>query len=163
MERLPLRGTESVPALPPWISMQTAFSKSGLHNRRGATLMISKQCHSRLSRRKFLRDTGISAVTLSAAPSLLAAGTPPVGPRASRNPVRIGVVGGGFGSHFQWHLHPDCKVTAVCDVRADRLGRLRQVYGCEKGYRDYKEFLKQPGLDAIALFTPAPLHAAMGI
>ena len=125
--------------------------------------MIPKQSENHLSRRKFLRNTGVSGVALSAAPSLLAAGTPPVGPRASRTPVRIGVVGGGFGSHFQWHLHPDCKVTAVCDVRADRLERLRQVYGCEKGYRDYKEFLKQPGLDAIALFTPAPFHAAMGI
>ncbi len=124
--------------------------------------MIPKQCHSRLSRRKFLRDTGISAVTLSAAPSLLAAGTSPVGPRASTNPVRIGVVGGGFGSHFQWHLHPDCKVTAVCDVRADRLERLRQVYGCEKGYRDYREFLKHPELDAVALFHACPFPCRHG-
>jgi predicted dehydrogenase len=123
--------------------------------------MIPKQSKSPLSRRKFLRDSGVSAVTLSAAPSLLAAGAAPVGPRASTNPVRIGVVGGGFGSSFQWHLHPDCKVTAVCDVRTDRLERLMQVYRCEKGYKDYREFLKHPELDAVALFTPAPFHAAM--
>jgi predicted dehydrogenase len=125
--------------------------------------MIQKHSKNHLSRRKFLRNTGVSAVTLSTAPSLLVSGTPLAGPRASRNPVGIGIVGGGFGSHFQWHLHPDCRVTAVCDVRADRLERLRQVYRCEKGYQDYKEFLKQPGLDAVALFTPAPFHAAMGI
>src|SRR5262245_51193491 len=103
--------------------------------------MTSEHSRRRLSRRKFLRHGGISAVTLSASP--LFAATPPEGPRASRNPVRIGVVGGGFGAHFQWHLHPDCKVIAVCDVRADRLERLKQVYGSENGHRDYKEFLKQ--------------------
>jgi hypothetical protein len=49
----------------------------------------------------------------------------------------------------------------VCDVRTDRLERLTQVYRCEKGYKDYREFLKHPELDAVALFTPAPFHAAM--
>jgi predicted dehydrogenase len=102
-------------------------------------------------------------MTLPVGTSGLAAGDPLPGPRASVSPVRIGVVGGGFGSYFHWHLHPHCKVTAVCDVRADRLLRLQQVYGCEKGYKDYREFLRHSQLDAVALFTPAPFHAAMGI
>ncbi len=84
-----------------------------------------------------------------------------IGPRAVPKPVRIGVVGGGFGAEFQWHLHPDAKVAAVCDIRPDRLQRLARVYGCDTGFRSFREMLKHPGLDAVAVFTPAPMHVWM--
>src|SRR5262245_9023827 len=77
--------------------------------------------------------------------------------------LKIGVVGGGFGSSFQWHLHPNCTVAAVCDLRPDRLQRLSEVYRCNSTYRNFREFLKHPGLEAVAVFTPAPLHAWMDI
>lgn len=77
--------------------------------------------------------------------------------------VRIGVVGGGFGSSFQWHLDPDSSVTAVCDVRADRLQRLQETYRCNKGYAQFREMLKHPGMNAVAVFTPAPMHAWMAV
>jgi predicted dehydrogenase len=83
--------------------------------------------------------------------------------QATGRQVRIGVVGGGFGSSFQWHLHPNCKVTAVCDIRPDRLQRLSEVYRCGNTYRSFREMLKHPELDAVAVFTPAPLHAWMDI
>src|SRR5438876_11734444 len=38
----------------------------------------------------------------------------------SRRKVRIGVVGGGFGTAFQWQQHPNCVVTGVTDLRAER-------------------------------------------
>jgi predicted dehydrogenase len=75
--------------------------------------------------------------------------------------VRIGVVGGNFGSTFQWHLDPNCKVTAVCDLRDDRLERLVKAYGPAATYKDFHQFLKHPDLDAIAVFTPVPLHVWM--
>jgi predicted dehydrogenase len=77
--------------------------------------------------------------------------------------VRIGVVGGGFGATFQWHLHPDCTVAAVCDLRPDRLQRLSEVYRCGNTFRDFRAMLKHPSLDAVAVFTPAPLHAWMAV
>ncbi|MCC6860451.1 MAG: Gfo/Idh/MocA family oxidoreductase [Bryobacterales bacterium] len=77
--------------------------------------------------------------------------------------LRIGVVGGGFGSSFQWHLHPDCTVAAVCDIRPDRLQRLQEVYRCPNPYRSFREFLKHKEMDAVAVFTPAPLHAWMDV
>src|SRR5262249_43542379 len=69
-----------------------------------------------VTRRSFMGGLGVSAAaqTLSAAPA--------------GKEVKIGIVGGGFGSSFQWHLHPKCKVTAVCDIRPDRLQRLSEVY-----------------------------------
>src|SRR5438105_12920850 len=104
-----------------------------------------------VSRRNFIRGLGVSAAaqTLHAAPA--------------DKKVKIGVVGGGFGSSFQWHLHPNCNVAAVCDLRPDRLQRLSEVYRCNSTYRNFREFLKHPGLEAVAVFTPAPLHAWMDL
>lgn len=79
------------------------------------------------------------------------------------NKVRIGVVGGGFGSSFQWRLDPDCQVAAVCDVRPDRLQKLQEVYRCSNGYKAYREMLKHPGLNAVGVFTPAPMHVWMAV
>ena len=115
------------------------------------------------SRRQFLIAMGASAVTLSAAPSLAAQDRAPGTPPPGRKLVRIGIVGGGFGAAFQWHLHPSCKVTAVCDLREDRVQKLKQVYQANDGYKDYHEFLKHPDLDAVALFTPAPFHVRMAV
>jgi predicted dehydrogenase len=99
-----------------------------------------------ITRRSLLQTAG--AFTLSA---------------AARQPVRIGIVGGGFGATFQWHLDPECRVTAVCDIRPDRLQRLSEVYRCGNTYRSFREMLKHPELDAVGVFTPAPLHAWMSI
>ena len=81
--------------------------------------------------------------------------------RSAARTVRIGVVGGGFGTSFQWHLHPDCRVTAVCDIRPDRLKRLSETYRCEGLYRNFREMLRRSEIDAVAVFTPAPLHVWM--
>lgn len=86
-----------------------------------------------------------------------------VGERAAPRPVRMGIVGGGFGATFQWHLHPEARVTAVCDVRPDRLRRLAEAYRCGATYVNFREFLRHRELDAVGVFTPAPLHAWMAI
>ena len=104
-----------------------------------------------LTRRTFLGTTAASTAGLARA----AQGT--------GRQVRIGVVGGGFGSSFQWHLDPNAKVTAVCDIRPDRLQRLSEVYRCSNTYRNFREFLKHRELDAVAVFTPLPLHAWMDV
>ncbi|MEZ5400436.1 MAG: Gfo/Idh/MocA family oxidoreductase [Bryobacteraceae bacterium] len=82
---------------------------------------------------------------------------------AQSRKVRIGVVGGGFGSTFQWHLDPDCTVEAVCDIRPDRLQRLSEVYRCGNTFKEFRAMLAHPGLDAVGVFTPAPLHAWMAV
>jgi predicted dehydrogenase len=75
--------------------------------------------------------------------------------------LRIGIVGGNFGSTFHWHLHPNCKVTAVCDLRPDRLDVLSRTYRCGATFRDFREMLRHGELDAVGVFTPAPLHVWM--
>jgi predicted dehydrogenase len=83
--------------------------------------------------------------------------------RAAKRPVRIGIVGGRFGATFQWHLHPDCQVTAVCDVNEARLNGLAKVYRCGSTYKSFREMLRHSGLDAVGVFTPAPMHVWMAV
>lgn len=101
-----------------------------------------------VSRRTFLSASGAAAGALAA---------------DSPKKVRIGIVGGRFGATFQWHRHPSCSVEAVCDIRADRVQAMREIYRCESGYSEFREMLRHPGLDAVGVFTPAPLHAWMAI
>lgn len=82
---------------------------------------------------------------------------------ASKSKVNIGIVGGRFGATFQWHLDPGCHVAAVCDIAPGRLQRLSEVYRCGSTYKDFREMLKHPGLNAVGVFTPAPLHAWMAV
>ncbi len=71
--------------------------------------------------------------TLLTAPAALAAQS-----TKAAGKVNIGIVGGGFGSGFQWHLDPDCTVGAVCDIRPDRLQRLSEVYRCGNTFKDFR-------------------------
>jgi predicted dehydrogenase len=80
---------------------------------------------------------------------------------ATSKKIRIGIVGGRFGATFQWHLQPDCKVEAVCDIEPKALQKLSEVYRCGNVFKDYREMLKTAQLDAVGVFTPAPLHAWM--
>ena len=73
------------------------------------------------SRRDFLKHTGCAvAGAMALTQSAIAVNSAP-------KKVRIGVVGGGFGTSFQWHEHPDCVVQAVSDLRADRRQRLMKL------------------------------------
>ena len=99
----------------------------------------------------------------AAALATSASGQTPQPRRPQDAKVRVGIVGGGFGSSFQWHLDPDCAVAAVCDVRPDRLQRLSEVYRCPNTYKDFRAMLKHPGLNAVGVFTPAPLHVWMAV
>ena len=85
----------------------------------------------------------------------------PVGRPApsSQKKIRMAIVGGGFGSGFSFHEHPNCIVAAVTDLRADRRKKLSEVYRCDNTYASLEELLKkEKNLDAIAIFSGATDH-----
>jgi len=95
---------------------------------------------------------------------LAAAGCGAARQAAPANKIRIGVVGGNFGASFFWHRHPASEVAAVCDLQSDRLEHLRKTYNpSARAYTNYQDMLRAGGLDAVAVFTPVPLHAPMSI
>lgn len=102
------------------------------------------------SRRAFLAASGLATPLSSAA-------------QTSARKIRVGVAGGRFGLQFQWHLHRASVVTAVCDILPDRLDAMANTYRTNNTYRKYDEMLRHRELDAVAVFTPAPLHAWMAI
>ncbi|MHC4171191.1 MAG: Gfo/Idh/MocA family protein, partial [Planctomycetota bacterium] len=104
------------------------------------------------SRRDFLKQSGCAIASAVALPQNAMA------VNAAPKKVRIGVVGGGFGTSFQWHEHPDCVVQAVSDLREDRRQRLMKVYGCFKSYNSLEELVLAKDIDAVAVFTDGPLH-----
>ncbi|MGB9758339.1 MAG: Gfo/Idh/MocA family protein [Thermoproteota archaeon] len=73
--------------------------------------------------------------------------------------VHLGIVGGGFGSAFEWYHHPNCVIEAVCDYNSERRKKLIKTYNCNNAYENFEELLEDENVDAIALFTPAPYHA----
>ncbi len=105
------------------------------------------------SRREFLDVARAAALIGSLAASL------PAAELKSDRKLRVGVVGGGFGASFQWHLDPNCVVEAVSDLRPDRRSRLQKIYKCEKPYESLEKLVLDPRVEAVAVFTEAPNHA----
>jgi predicted dehydrogenase len=113
------------------------------------------------SRRNFLKRAGSAAAgTVLFSPPFLLSQESRGAIAVNTNPkkIRMGVVGGGFGTSFQWHEHPDCVVEAVSDLREDRRKLLMKVYNCQKAYNSLEELVLDKNVDAVAIFTDGPLH-----
>ena len=113
-----------------------------------------------MTRRGFMAGTAAAAASVTAQSAQARTGLPKYRPKRQ---VRIGVVGGGFGRSFYWHEHPRSKVTAVCDLREDRREILKETYGCDVAYREFHELIADKNVDAVAVFTPAPMHVYMAV
>jgi len=109
-----------------------------------------------ISRREFLAGSALAATSVA---GLAAEPAPrPAEPSDGRR-IRIGVVGGGFGSCFPWHEHPDAIVTAVSDLRPDRRDHLMKTFKCPTAYESLEKLILAKDIDAVSVFTPAPDHA----
>ncbi len=105
----------------------------------------------KISRRSFIAQNAALAGTALVSPAFITA-------VPSSKKIRIGIVGGRFGSSFQWHEHPGCIVEAVSDLRTDRRNYLMKTYNCNKSYPSLEEMVKDKNIDAIGVFTGAPDH-----
>jgi predicted dehydrogenase len=120
------------------------------------------------SRRDILEKAPAAAIGLTSAAALLQAFTDkvtaaaldaPDDPLQSDRKVKVGIVGGGFGRSFQFHLDPNCIVHAVSDLREDRRQKLMQAYHCDRSYESLEKMVHDDEIEAIAIFTGAPDHA----
>jgi predicted dehydrogenase len=136
------------------------------------------------SRRSFIQNVGLGSLGAVAAGALLdnAKAQTPAGntldpkvygeqgvatsarPKGAWAPVsdrkvRVGIVGGGFGSSFDFQNHPNVTVAAVSDLNPEKCQRLTQVYQCGKTYPSLEELLKDDSIEAVFIATDAPSHA----
>jgi predicted dehydrogenase len=73
-------------------------------------------------------------------------------------------VGAGYFSYFQyeaWQRIPEVTVTAFCNRSAERAKPIREKYGIERHYTDYREMLEKEKPDFVDIITPPPTHLEM--
>jgi predicted dehydrogenase len=83
---------------------------------------------------------------------------------ASR-PVRIAVVGLGFGAEFIpiHQRHPHVELAAICQRSEDKLNKVGDAYGVERRYTSYADLLTDKEIDAVHINSPIPDHAPMSL
>jgi predicted dehydrogenase len=81
--------------------------------------------------------------------------------------VELGLVGCGWVAEERHlpalHGLPDARVVAVADTDAARLTKVADRFGIETRYSDYRALLEHPGIEAVAVCTPAHAHASMAL
>jgi predicted dehydrogenase len=105
---------------------------------------------SKLARRDFL-------AAAAAAPAALS--------QSANDAVSVGMIGvGNRGSYVMQGViaQPNAKVTAVCDIKPDRLDKAATAAKA-KTYTDYRKLLDDKSIDAVYISTPCDLHVEMSI
>jgi len=75
--------------------------------------------------------------------------------------VNIAVIGCGYwGPNLirNFNSLSDCKVKMVCDVKADRLGHIKNLYPEVKTTSKFDDIISDKEIDAIAIATPVCFH-----
>jgi predicted dehydrogenase len=77
---------------------------------------------------------------------------------------RLAVIGAGIFAEanlypsLSTHFFDDVERVAVCDLQAERAGRLAQKYGWPRSYTDFREMLKQEKPDGVVIVLGAKGH-----
>ena len=80
-------------------------------------------------------------------------------------PLRIGIVGLGFGAEFIpiYQAHPAAEVVAVCQRSDEQLTKIADHFGVERRYTDYEDMLADADIDAVHINTPIGAHAEQAV
>jgi len=120
-----------------------------------------------VDRRSFIKKAAIGTAAVS-----LAAGARGTSVLGANDRINIGAIGvGGRGGGLCRRLIDRSKdpennwqVIGVCDVWDERTQRhIDHSNGEAKGFRDYRELLQMPGLDAVLIGTPDHWHSKISI
>lgn len=123
--------------------------------------------HDAIGRRTFIKKSGAGMLGLTAMDHrLLGSGFAPTGVGANDRIV-LGMIGvGSMGkSRLREFLeHPDVEIAAVCDVDAkhveEAIALVRESgQRTPRAYRDFRELLDAPDIDAVSVVTPDHWHA----
>lgn len=80
--------------------------------------------------------------------------------------VKIGIIGTGLiaqFAHIPAYQESGAEIIAVCDIVEKRAKEVAERFSIPRVYRDYKELLEDPDIEAVSICTPNHLHAQMTI
>lgn len=82
------------------------------------------------------------------------------GSRLTNGQLQVGCIGvGNHGATNLAAIARHARVVAVCDVDERYLAAATERYSDAKTFRDFRELLEHPGLDAVVVSTPDHTHA----
>ena len=76
--------------------------------------------------------------------------------------VRLGMIGcgtvAGYGHIPALTSIPDVELVAISDVNEDRLAEIKEKYGIESTYTDYRELLARNDIEGVGIAVPLDFH-----
>lgn len=110
-----------------------------------------------IDRRDFIKKSGMGALGLALAPTLLAKAS--ANGRLRTAHIGLGMMGKEDLAAISSHDLVD--VVALCDVDANLLAEAKALFPNAKTFKDYREMLKdmEDGIDAVIVSTPDHTHA----
>jgi predicted dehydrogenase len=84
---------------------------------------------------------------------------------AVKAPVRVAMIGLGFGAEFIpiYQRHPHTEVVAVCRRNQAEMNKVADAFKISKRYTDYGQALSDPDIDFVHINSPIPDHAWMSM
>src|SRR5258708_4211551 len=84
---------------------------------------------------------------------------------ATQKPVRVAIVGLGFGAEFIpiYQNYPGAEITAICRRSKKGLDDCGDRWGIKTRYTEFNELLKDPNVDAVHINSPIPDHASQSL
>jgi predicted dehydrogenase len=80
---------------------------------------------------------------------------------ANASPIRVGLIGVGWGSVVQtpaFRMVPEFEVAALCSRREERVRAAGEKLGIDDVSTDWQAFVQRDDLDVISICTPVDLH-----
>ncbi len=141
--------------------------------------MTKKRSDNDVSRRDFLKSTGVTAAGLAAASMVGGSGSTPVRASAlqsgrvlgANDRVRYGFIGvGGMGTgHLNiiknFEQTENVEIVAVCDVFDKRRARAQGIAKIDDAHlhKDYRALLENKDIDVVVIATPDHWHSAIAV
>jgi len=121
----------------------------------------------RISRRRFLEESLLSAAAAGAASHVLAGESPSTSPNEKLSVAVIGVRGRG-GDHARFFAsRPDCQITYVCDADRDVGAGAAQKFAQDgrepKFVTDMRQIFDDKSVDIVSIATPNHWHSLAAI
>jgi predicted dehydrogenase len=84
---------------------------------------------------------------------------------ASDQPIRVAIVGLGFGAEFIpiYQKYPGAEMYAICRRDKKGLDEVGDRYGIATRYAEYRDMLADPKVDVVHINSPIPDHAWMSV